>query len=111
MKTRLLSICRTVAPALLVLSFASLAGAQIQGTGLGSGNAGLDRAFQYGQTLLTWLRDIAFLVFIGALVWGCIESAVESWREGRGKVFTAIGCAIIAGIAQGLISGIYSTNG
>lgn len=92
-----------------MLAFAGVMNAQLGGGG--SGNAGLDKATTFGQTILTWLRNIAFIVFIGALVWGCIECAVESWREGRGKVITSICCAIIAGVAQAVISGVYSTNG
>lgn len=104
MKQRLISTARTAAPLILMLAIAGVASAQ-------SGNAGLDKATSFGQTLLTWLRNIALVVFVGALVWGCIEAATESWREGRGKIFTSIGCAIIAGVAQAVISGVYSTSG
>ncbi len=104
MKERIVDTARAVAPLLLMLAMATVADAQ-------SGNAGLDRAYTFGQTLLTWLRNVALIVFVGCLVWGCIEAAVESWREGRGKIFTSIACGIIAGVAQAIISGLYSTNG
>jgi hypothetical protein len=104
MNKRLINAGRAAMPFLLVLAFTTALNAQ-------SGNQGLDKALSFGQVLLTWLRNAALIVFVGALVWGCIEAAVESWREGRGKIFTSVGCAIVAGIAQALISGIYSTTG
>ncbi len=104
MKQKLISGARTAAPMLLMLAIATAANAQ-------SGNAGLDKASTFAQTLLTWLRNVALIIFVGCLVWGCIEAAVESWREGRAKIFTSIGCGIVAGVAQAVISGVYSTNG
>ena len=104
MKQKLISGARTAAPMLLMFAIATAANAQ-------TGNAGLDKATSWAQTLLTWLRNVALIVFVGCLVWGCIEAAVESWREGRGKIFTSIACGIIAGVAQAVISGLYSTTG
>jgi hypothetical protein len=108
LKQRFISAARTAAPLVLMLAVAAT---EAHAQGGASGNAGLDKAYTFFQTLLVWLRNVAFLVFIGTLVWGCIECAAESWRDGRGKVFTSIGCGIIAGIAQALITGVYSTNG
>ncbi len=104
MKNRICNAARTSAPILLLFAISTVAFAQ-------TGNAGLDRATTFAQTLLTWLRNVALIVFVGSLVWGCIECAAESWREGRGKVFTSIACGIIAGVAQAVISGVYSNNG
>lgn len=104
MKQRLIRTAHATAPIVLLLALATAAHAQ-------SGLTGLDNAYAKGAQILTWLRNIALIVFVGSLVWGCIECAVESWREGRGKVFTSIGCGILAGVAQALISGLYSVNG
>ncbi len=108
MKQKTISLLRSAAPLILMLTFSVAMNAQQGG---GGQVAGLSTAMQYLVNFLAWLRNAALLIFVGALVWGCIEVVVESWREGRPRIFAAILCAIIAGVAQAFISGIYSANG
>ncbi|MFL6354098.1 MAG: hypothetical protein ACJ74Z_19910 [Bryobacteraceae bacterium] len=112
MKQKTVSFVRASAPLALLLAFSVAMNAQSLPTGPGTGNvAGLGTAMQYLVSILSWVRNAALFVFIGALIWGCMECVLESWREGRPRIFSAIICAIIAGVAQAFISGIYSANG
>jgi hypothetical protein len=108
MKQRTISIARSSAPLVLLLACSVAMNAQQAGDG---NIAGLSTATRYLTNILSWLRNIALLAFVGALVWGCMECVLESWREGRPRIFAAIICAIIAGVAQAFIAGIYSANG
>src|SRR3954453_23483178 len=103
MKQKLIHTARSAAPLVLLLTVASAAHAQ----GL---NAGLNQTTSTGYTILAWLRGIAIVGFMITFVWGCLECALESWREGRGRIFCSIACAIAAGVVQGVISGFYSAT-
>ena len=106
MKQNVYSLARSAAPLVLLLTFSTAMNAQAA-----NGPAGLSTAMQYLANIVSWIRNAALLIFVLALVWGCIECVTESWREGRPRIFAAIICAIIAGVAQAFISGIYSANG
>ena len=107
MKERFIQTARTAAPVVLMLGFESAMDAQSSG-GL---NAGLAQTTSTSYRILAWLRGIAIVGFMITFVWGCLECAFESWREGWPRLFASVVCAIAAGLVQGIISGFYSTNG
>ncbi|MGH9440489.1 MAG: TrbC/VirB2 family protein [Terriglobia bacterium] len=96
-----IKIARTVAPYGVILAFAVAANAQ---TGSLSGISATV------STFVTWLRLLAGILGVAAIVWGGINMYFSDLGRGMAKVVAGIVGLIIAGYAQSIVDTFFTTT-